>query len=61
MLVTMILGTFADIGVQYKYIHEACIEQRPTIVAQKSRIGDWEGDTIIVKGHQGVCHYLYRA
>jgi IS30 family transposase len=24
------------------------------LVAQKSRIGDWEGDTIIGKGHQGV-------
>jgi transposase, IS30 family len=37
------------------------IEQRPTIVAENSRIGDWEGDTIIVKGNQGVCHYSYRA
>jgi IS30 family transposase len=24
----------------------------PAIGAQKSRIGDWKGDTIIVKGHQ---------
>lgn len=30
-----------------------CIEQRPAIVAEKSRIGDWEGDTVIGKGHQG--------
>jgi transposase, IS30 family len=30
------------------------IEQRPAIVAQKSRIGDWEGDTIIGKGYQGI-------
>ncbi|CDS51218.1 Mobile element protein [Polaromonas sp. CG9_12] len=30
-----------------------CIDQRPPIVARKSRIGDWEGDTVIGKGHQG--------
>ena len=30
-----------------------CIEQRPAIVDEKSRIGDWEGDTVIGKGHQG--------
>lgn len=29
------------------------IEQRPAIVAEKNRIGDWEGDTIIGKDHQG--------
>ncbi len=29
------------------------IEQRPAIVDQKGRIGDWEGDTIIGKGHKG--------
>lgn len=31
-----------------------CIEQRPAIVETRSRIGDWEGDTVIGKGHQGV-------
>lgn len=31
-----------------------CIEQRPAIVDKRSRIGDWEGDTVIGKGHQGV-------
>ena len=31
-----------------------CIEQRPAIVEARSRIGDWEGDTVIGKGHQGV-------
>lgn len=31
-----------------------CIEQRPGIVAQRRRIGDWEGDTVIGKNHQGV-------
>ncbi len=29
------------------------IEQRPAIVDRKGRIGDWEGDTIIGKGHKG--------
>ncbi len=31
-----------------------CIEQRPAIVDKKSRIGDWEGDTVIGKNHKGV-------
>ena len=30
------------------------IEQRPRVVDQRSRIGDWEGDTVIGKNHQGV-------
>jgi IS30 family transposase len=30
------------------------IELRPAIVDERSRIGDWEGDTIVGKGHQGV-------
>ena len=30
------------------------IEQRPAVVDQRSRVGDWEGDTVIGKGHQGV-------
>ena len=30
------------------------IDERPVIVNNKSRVGDWEGDTIIGKGHQGV-------
>ena len=37
------------------------IEQRPAIVTTKSRIGDWEGDTIIGKGHQGVVTTHIRA
>lgn len=28
------------------------IDDRPAIVDRKSRLGDWEGDTIIGKGHQ---------
>lgn len=30
------------------------IDDRPEIVEQKVRIGDWEGDTVIGKNHQGV-------
>lgn len=29
------------------------IDERPAIVEQKSRIGDWEGDTVIGKSHRG--------
>ena len=29
------------------------IEQRPTIVDQKSRIGDWEADTVVGNNHKG--------
>ena len=29
------------------------IDERPEIVAEKSRIGDWEGDTVIGKNHKG--------
>ena len=37
-----------------RIINRVSIEERPAIVNSKSRIGDWEGDTIIGKGHQGV-------
>ena len=30
------------------------IDERPKIVEQKIRIGDWEGDTVIGKNHQGI-------
>jgi IS30 family transposase len=30
------------------------IDERPVIVDKKVRIGDWEADTVIGKGHQGV-------
>jgi len=30
------------------------IDERPAIVDAKSRLGDWEADTVIGKGHQGV-------
>ena len=29
------------------------IDERPAIVEQKSRVGDWEGDTVIGKNHKG--------
>jgi IS30 family transposase len=29
------------------------IHKRPTAVEERSRIGDWEGDTIVGKGHRG--------
>jgi IS30 family transposase len=29
------------------------ISERPEVVSTKSRIGDWEGDTVIGKGHKG--------
>jgi IS30 family transposase len=29
------------------------IEERPSVVEEKSRIGDWEIDTVIGKGHSG--------
>jgi IS30 family transposase len=28
------------------------IDQRPEVVAQKARLGDWEADTIIGRNHQ---------
>jgi IS30 family transposase len=37
-----------------RILNRVSIEERPAIVNSKSRIGDWEGDTIIGKGHQGV-------
>ena len=33
--------------------NRACIEERPDIVEQKTRIGDWEIDTVIGKNHKG--------
>ena len=30
------------------------IGERPSIINNKERIGDWEGDTIIGKDHKGL-------
>lgn len=34
-------------------VNRVSIDERPKIVDKKTRIGDWEGDTIIGKGHKG--------
>lgn len=34
-------------------VNQVSIEERPQIVEEKSRIGDWELDTVIGKGHLG--------
>ena len=34
-------------------VNQISIEERPLAVAQKTRIGDWEVDTVIGKAHQG--------
>ena len=33
---------------------QTMIDDRPAIVESRTRLGDWEGDTIVGKGHQGV-------
>lgn len=35
-------------------IGRVSIDERPAIVEEKVRIGDWEADTVIGKGHRGV-------
>lgn len=37
-----------------KIINRIGIEERPAIVDERSRLGDWEGDTIIGAGNSGV-------
>ena len=44
-------GTYDRRG---KIQNQTMIDDRPGCVASRSRIGDWEGDTIVGKGHQGV-------
>ena len=34
--------------------NQVSIEARPAVVETRGRIGDWEGDTVIGKGHRGV-------
>ena len=37
-----------------KLKNRVCIEQRPAVVETRQRVGDWEGDTVIGRGHKGV-------
>jgi len=37
-----------------KMLDRVDISERPKVVDDKSRVGDWEADTVIGKGHQGV-------
>lgn len=37
-----------------RIVNRVSIDERPKVVDKKSRVGDWEGDTIIGKGHKGV-------
>lgn len=43
-------------GQKYKkrgvLLNRVSIEERPTVVEEQSRYGDWEGDTIVGKGHK---------
>ena len=36
-----------------KIVNRVDIDERPAIAERRSRIGDWEGDTIMGKGHKG--------
>jgi transposase, IS30 family len=37
-----------------KLKNRVCIEQRPALIEARQRVGDWEGDTVIGRGHKGV-------
>jgi len=43
-------GTYDRRG---QIVNRVSIDERPKVVDEKTRIGDWEGDTIIGKGHKG--------
>ena len=36
-----------------KLPNRVSIEDRPAIVEQRDRLGDWEADTLVGQGHQG--------
>lgn len=38
---------------RYRIQNQTSIESRPKVANQRKRIGDWEGDTVEGKGHQG--------
>jgi IS30 family transposase len=44
-------GTYRRRG---RIANHVSIDERPAVVNARERIGDWEGDTVIGKGHNGV-------
>ena len=44
-------GTYSRRG---RIADHVSIDERPAVVNARERIGDWEGDTVIGKGHEGV-------
>jgi IS30 family transposase len=44
-------GTYRRRG---RIANHVSIDERPAVVNARQRIGDWEGDTVIGKGHRGV-------
>lgn len=44
-------GTYSRRG---RIANQVSIEKRPAVVHARKRLGDWEGDTVIGKGHCGV-------
>ncbi len=44
-------GTYSHRG---RIPNHVSIEARPAVVNTRQRLGDWEGDTVIGKGHRGV-------
>jgi len=43
-------GTYSRRG---RIANQVSIDERPAVVTARERIGDWEGDTVIGKGHEG--------
>ena len=43
-------GTYSRRG---RIANQVSIDERPAVVTTRDRIGDWEGDTVIGKGHGG--------
>jgi len=41
-------------GARYGIPNRVDIDERPDVVSQRARLGDWEADTMIGKGHKGV-------
>lgn len=41
-------------GARYGIPNRVDIDERPNVVSQRARLGDWEADTMIGKGHKGV-------